>query len=140
MREIKFRGLSVENNEWVYGVPFFVETKCFIINNCQSVNLTDNDSVFNGVEVIPKTIGQFTGLYAIKKRQLYEGDVVKWGHLRNSSREITNRVAVIEIGPDIKFNAKNVSHVFEYGSFAYAETTDKDLELIGNIHQNPSLS
>lgn len=112
-------------------------------------------------EVYPNTVGQFTGLYDCTKwenlteeertdwykqvkvpsewegRPIYEGDVVKWGHLNEFSKENTARIAEVKFNPDIQFHSQ--VGVFNFGSFSYAETTQRDLEIIGNIHGNPEL-
>ena len=73
MREIKFRGKRIDNNEWVYGYlqkqavegeEYYITWPCTeLINNCRVV--------------IPKTIGQFTGLYDKNNTPIYEDDIVK---------------------------------------------------------------
>jgi len=67
--EYKFRGKSIESNNWVYG--FYVESKGrhFIVDKdakyiCQTIHITSNvngHTLYNFIEVHPDTVGMFTG-------------------------------------------------------------------------------
>ena len=70
MREIKFRGKRIDNDEWVVGFAFSR------YENCDYRWFINFD--FEKFEVIPETIGQYTGLQDKNGAEIYEGDEV-WG-------------------------------------------------------------
>lgn len=143
MRTIKFRGKTSKFNEflekqetqWVYGYYYYssISLDHNIIN--------ENDEI---IEIIPLTIGQFTGLTDKNGKDIYEGDIVRWddnsngGYWRvcaisweNSHYKLTGYTFSTGL-EDIK---KPVD--FKFGQFIYEY--DGVLEIIGNIHDNPEL-
>lgn len=77
MREIKFRGKRIDNGEWVYG--WLIKTK----NHNKAYYISDGN-LYNGfgvmqpfLEVIPETVGEFTGQRDENGKEVYENDRIQ---------------------------------------------------------------
>lgn len=124
MREILFRGKTVNGNERVIGAGVYKsEGYTWIITD----DVTKTESRGTGSDaIIPETVGQFTGLTDKNGTKIFEGDIVKWG--------INYTVAFMYTGYVLKkdMNLK----MYDYSLMAFDGT---ELEVIGNIHDNPEL-
>ncbi len=131
MREILFRGKTF-TGEWVEGV-YYKQEEFYGDSEDASVIITsketlDYDQALYFSEVIPETVGQYTGLYDKNGKKIFEGDIVKADNWLHSYMKI-------------------YTIVFEDGGF-FAKYKDEDgwnfdhlanIEVIGNIHDNPEL-
>ena len=135
MREILFRGKRKDNDAWVYGD---------LVQWSDGVQIFDYDGVGKVKNnVIPETIGQYTGLTDKNGKKIFEGDIVKITD-RNVCFET---MAVIEFGnPNGLYNwgwqlkpLENKPFAIEILHWVDMEDSGAFVEVIGNIHDNPEL-
>lgn len=123
MRE--YRGKRLDNGEWVYGYVQLSEDKksAWI---CKSKE--DDWTVKEQFPVDPETVGQYTGLKDKNGKEIYKGDIIQINHGRNALVVWVQRYLAyyIEWLPD------------RYGA-ALSLWQSNQLEVIGNIHDNPEL-
>lgn len=150
MREILFRGKRTDNGEWVEGyytkqsnhACFAHELKYqhFIFKDvCLDFNLGG----LQEFEIIPETIGQFTGLTDKNGKKIFEGDIVKCTDTINDFEfnavvEFGNPNGEYNWGYQLKFISGEESN-FDILCWVDMEETGAYIEVIGNIHDNPEL-
>ena len=130
MREIVFRGKSVETGEWVYGyfVGYRAETYIFEPKEVHNgIDLGGYLDCCKMTEVDPATVGQYTGLKDKNGKRIFEGDVFEWGY-----------AGVKEFRYVIVYDAELASFVGER-HYGFVSLNGIDIEIIGNIHDNPDL-
>lgn len=122
MREILFRGKCKTDNKWLYGFPYVTRKNAVKINwYCSEFGSMRTD------EVIPETVGQFTGVPDMNKRPIFEGDIV------------VDRTMVFRVIGQIVYNTDKAAFVVK--NSVTEESLDKHrwLEIIGNIYDNSEL-
>ena len=156
MREILFHGKRTDNGEWIEGFysaeeynPYIGKIEYIpriqIIGKCVSLG------------VIPETVGQYTGLTDKNGVRIFEGDIFKfddevWESSYTSCGTEYDSFAVENYGVvgfdedmarfdfiKYKFHENSVeadlheNHTIDFSEFVC------ELEVIGNIHDNPEL-
>lgn len=142
MREIKFRGKRLDNGEWVYGLPVNYCNKTYILV------LTDfeEERVYEQYphkemwpyEVIPETVGQFTGLKDKNEVEIYEGDIVRV--LNNYKEYEDGEVAMSNLGLwAVRLRGLKVPLCeFIDNRLSIVHSTER-IEVIGNIYEHRHL-
>lgn len=135
MREVLFRGKQTDNGEWIEGAysPFHLnfgerEEKPHII-------IISDDEDIDGLwcEVIPETVGQYTGLTDKNGVRIFEGDIVHCV----SKIDSADMVIIFECG---QFRMILAEKYHEYQTnVGYYDINCFAKEVIGNIHDNPEL-
>ena len=124
MRTIKFRGKSIDDKEWLYGdLVSSADKKRFAI-------LVNNKESYDECEVAPETIGQFTGLCDCNKKEIYEGDILKW---------ITGKMYVVKFWRGMFYASVeecNDGFLSGFPLYAFTEFEEGKCEIVGNIFDN----
>ena len=140
MREILFRGKRTDNGEWTEGYLVKIRKESFSdperygIRN-QAIPLGGSGVCYNLRidEVIPETVGQYTGFTDKNGTMIWEGDIVQTLNIGyNPPRQYRKPFQV-------NYNSDFPSAVEEYYSPFEHFTEKVEYEVIGNIHDNPKL-
>ena len=127
-REIKFRGKRIANGEWCYGsLLIWANGECTILEKSDSCNAMWKR------EIVPDTVGQFTGLHDANGKEIYEGDVIL------EDKDPTMLEIVFRDG--IFFASIGATHGENpYMNCVLRVILDRrKTHVIGNIHDNPEL-
>ena len=134
MREIIFRAKTVCDGDWVYGGITWNPSKKEVFIHTE----------WDEGKVIPETVGQYTGLCDKNGTKIFEGDIVKI----IDGKEIF--IAAVKFGdynqPD-KILKTHIGFYFDISNLAsyrkdmgyWFGKTFSEIEVIGNIHDNPEL-
>ena len=136
MREIKFRARRADKDEFAFGDLLtgmgYKKGKFFILPHL-SYYPSDCHSV-DGYEVIPETIGQFTGLKDKKGKEIYEGDIIR------SFDSNGDAILHCIVWEEARFVAQYKGRYLSSKCFLKQDWLDEfDKEVVGNIYDNKNL-
>ena len=139
MRQIKFRGKEIDYNFWVEGNllitddnhnnPFRTHP---ITKYYQIVKYEAGDWNMGGwtyCNIVPETIGQFTGMFDEDNKEIYEGDIVEGISDNIFSKGDVNKYEIIW-GVDhwhVKGTGFTLQELFNF--------CNKKVKVVGNIHE-----
>ena len=116
MREILFRGKRKDNGEWICGD---------LVHWWGRHNTKPDIQIYNNVQrfnIIPETVGQYTGLTDKNGTKIFEGDIVKNDNGMKTSVEFYR------------------GRYYPFIAFPEFRCWDEEeCEVIGNIHDNPRI-
>ncbi len=129
-REILFRAKSTHENKWVYGN--FIHSKRF--EGCPNEFRIHEQETGLESDVDPETVGQWTGLKDKNGTMIFEGDIVGENQCR------TIGTVYFRDGSFMSKNEHGRDFIWAlfYGD-AITGMNANFLEVIGSIHDNPSL-
>lgn len=126
-----YRGKRKDNGEWVEGCLLY-DTE----NNLAYIAECFEDRAAYIREVIPETVGQYTGKFDMNGRDIFEGDIIS--RFLNWRKENVNAV--------VKYNSDDASYTCYYTLGSYetcgflADWVDgTEAKIIGNVWDNPEL-
>lgn len=120
----KYRGLRVDNGEWVKG--------WYVVEGCHEPKphfIVEVNGRWN--QVIPETVGQYTGEKDRNGVEIYGDDIARFNH---HGKRLTGEVFQSATG-EWTISAGTVGESADL----YYGRVKKDIEVIGNRHQNPEL-
>ena len=140
MREILFRGKLKDKDEWIGEWIEGIYCPCYWDLYMRRVEKTriiilSNKGKTDGLwrEVIPETVGQYTGLTDKNGKRIFEGDIVHCV----SKLDSADMVIIFECG---QFRMILAEKYHEYQTnVGYYDINCFAKEVIGNIHDNPEL-
>ncbi len=143
MREIKFRGKRTDNKEWVYGD---LETRRIDGSTIIHTYNSSDGKYSKQYEVIPKTIGQYTGLKDKNGKEIYDKDIlfVKFLNRTTGYRLVGWNEQTASWGVRVKYGCQLLHELREFIEFDNSElmrciNRAIIFEVVGNMYDRSEL-
>jgi len=137
MREILFRGQKPDTKEWVYGslLESSDGRKAIVVKNKGFIQKQSSAWLIDApcYDIIPESVGQFTGKLDSHKIKIFVGDIVS----------MDNDFEDPEIS-EVKYAQGGFIVEADFGDYdmttiGWAIELMTEVKVIGNIHDNPEL-
>ena len=152
MREIKFRGYDLYSESWVYGayIKHIDSTPCLFPSKEEEEKWykehTKHLIAFDGfsdwwmprgidvcTSIVPDSIGQSTGLLDVNKKEIFEGDFIKF-----SSETIDDECFNNRVGKVVFENCAFWLNFSDVSLPLWSNQMDKYV-IVGNVYENPEI-
>lgn len=124
MRDILFRGRSLDSSEFVYGD---------LVHLGEGVVIVFVGAVGDSHVVDPETVGQFTGLEDSDGNEIYEGDILKWSDVWEGEGPVEDKAVVEWRDGGFMVDSSYID------TWATGLRDTEKVVVVGNIHDNPEV-
>lgn len=156
MREHLYKGKRIDNGEWVYGGIYVDGKKYYIVARTRYIPDTrdwdeaeyyDKHKIYKPtyIECKPETICEYTGLTDNNGTKIFEGDIVKlesgWFTAIFNCIEIKENENYIVFYDEkhARYDLQTEDTDIEFKRVAWGQFINSEVEVIGNIYDNPEL-
>lgn len=133
MREIIFRGKLTANGEWSEG-------NLQIAKNGVAIITPDETVIGSYGQVVPESVGEYTGICDKNGTKIFEGDIISIPF--EEDRSPWEESCIYYENGEVYFCAEHHGwyvRFYDDDTLSLWEYDELDVEVIGNIHDNPEL-
>lgn len=127
MREILFRGKSIDNGKWKYSMS--------LARHATENGIITSYYIGSGYDIVKaETVGQYTGLTDKNGTKIFEGDILSYEY-----GDLKKRGFVFYYDRGAKFGIKENDGHNNLSLLHDTQVRAWNIKVIGNIHDNPEL-
>lgn len=131
MRTIKFRGKEIHTGNWVFGGIIPTRSGAWI-------TVSKNENTYDSYRVTPNSIGIFTGATDSKGTEIYDGDILR-GIKQFADGSYPEALVMFDLHSGINIRTSKHRNFAKFSVLLNRDGVAINVEVIGNIHDNPEL-